>query len=1353
MSTVTNMTKGASPLKASKLQAFLSEPKNAEGQVATPGYQSGTTRLPGAIDPSTIALTEAINWCPLFFLFFSISLVPFVFFSISFAPLLLLLLGGYYSGNKVSWGLKLDYSPFIREFLRLPGFSVQPPQHPLSPQRALLCLTLAAIFASVVSRDPSISMTSAFACLLTSHTCFAFYVWALSQKDRNALIHALNGNIAASAAPVKDFKSSPIRALGGVRHLLTEAVVSMVSPYLSTAWTPTTFPSQAIDLSLNLTHSDREIIVTERTSAFTRHFPKTMAVTRNAEFFEEKLKSIFAYVYRPEAAYQHLKTCLYDRFFEPRIPSHRPLQQRYERLRRALAGDLDRDALMDADRVLALNRFLDTRGNRQVAAWEASQWTRWLGISQFLLSSDKGASWAECAFRLWSRYYACQWQQEEYRLGQLRPSRQGTPIALTHINATPVLGPNAPNPEAQLWEPEAQAGLADGRKLFVDAEEMSEPELIELLTCLVPTENEDRLFLEVTFPEVTRQNGGEGPVQVNPRETKNFLFNPLRYTFDNGVDEIFIHYGNQPLPDAAALNRIQQSIFAAPQKAHIAAVLRRLCVKHAAHEDVRLGLEAVMFRTTAFASGRMSGKRSNLGAHQYIAADGSNGLHLPRLRTGAAYFDVFREPAPLDDFTQHALALEPRAFIHSAALMCQARAVSLNWAAYATSLLGAQWASPPGQALNSFIRNHVDVWLRKYATESVNLWSGLHANAMATQFGFAPREETRATDDQTTLNWWGDYQAPYLSNPYLDLWMMQTIPSHQILPFYDEEAPATTTWEKGRPQPASDSQSFQAFVELGRDLSPFSGRTWMADGGMTRNAQFYVAQGDGADFRFEGTEPNVELVRWASQYVHQSPQLPAGTGITWMAPAGSPFADFILPGSMAALHMRRNRVYAWGARRTGENNQSIVNHRWYYNSLQRPFESLMVNYVHPVRIREDVKSLHDYSIIIWQSGNQFAGMTNVRYDVPDVAAGARFDPGSIPPMPNYDIPVSSSDPFRANVEGQTTTAAVNRITARSVQQPPLERIQAHLAQRENAVTPDLAYKAKYPTHVGQVPRLPVRDAVVTGEGIAVDSYPSDLHQVPHTRLEQIQAAMDTLMDEEEVIISEQAAQLQRSREGWAAQQRTAASERPQRRPRARYTQPSANTYVRPNQQVHTPAFTNAPPHSPVEPNDSAAPQVQSGFVKLGEEWSNGWDREFDAAPPSPAHHEDPGMDYDAIHDLAKHRPRTQPTAGARRNRQPAMHFGSVAARLPKNPRYASSATRADGDTTQKREAAHHDSFADASQHEQRPQPEKKQPDTFFPSSNPNAPTATLADGAFLDKRIQEAISQHHPARAAEQAEN
>lgn len=1036
-------------------------------------------------------------------------------------------------------------------------------------------------------------------------------------EAHNALMHALNGNIDA-ARPTGEQLAASIPELGGVRAVLTELPAASVSTSFNKSWAPALFPRQLTMINRNYS-GDSTLFKIVRESTFIRHFPKLKASPQLPETFTAAGNYVVAFKREVNAAFAHVRSCDFSRYFDIALPNLQPLQSRFEGLGPILNGALDSDSITAAERVLATNRFLDTRGNRQVVRWEAETWSRWLQLVNFNRATATTGSWLQTFYRLWARYLQAIIKAEYPVAPNCRvefnvhagPDSHGNSCDIVHINAILPPGPTPANPEDPMWTPAAQADLRSGYAQFIDAEGLSERELIEFISALAPLKESHVNTLTYHEPEVAHYESdtaaeaeasasaaskakGKAPatrkVVDSPAKATDLLTGAARYAFDNGVNTIFVHHGNKPLPDQATQDRIRDSVNGAPDLQAIASLILSLVTKYALGSYAETAFEAVLSRTVTFKSSRCRGTRPNVVADGWINADGHADLFLPRAITAHTYVDAFRMPVTPSAYINDVLALRHSELLNTAALYAQARATSLNWACFSISMVGAQWNAGIGTSNNQFIRNHTDVWLRRYNSDPLNLWSSVHANAMAHQYGFSTPAAVRATEAGLVVNWWLDHIAPYIVNPYMDLWMMECIPSFQLLPYHSESgnSPAPQ-WPADLPRPAGDYLTFQGDVQVARDRPPFTGRTWVADGGSTRNAQFYVAQGDGDVFRYEGTAPSLNLSYWSSQFYHQFPQAPTNLSVTWMGDLNGPFADFILPGSVPTLNMPNNRVYAWGVHLTGSGSErNAVARRWYELSLGAGDLSLMVNYLSPMRGKREIESLADYSQFIWEDGNSFAGITLVRSDIDDIAGAAYLDRLRVPPLPRSSDLSSLGDP--AQFHGG------NRITKSKpkTSETPLQRVRAYRAQMDAPAT--LEYRPKVPIFKEDVPPMDTYVAEVRPEGVQVDTF-TPLGGTTPDRLAQIEAKIAEVGRLQEAYLAEMTASLNMARQ---------ATSKGALQPRApsRFSAPQPRTMRSPRTtnavavRVQPAQGKNIKPHAPVAPNDSASAVAQHGVAQV-----------------------------------------------------------------------------------------------------------------------------------------------------------
>ncbi|ACY56322.1 hypothetical protein [Fusarium graminearum dsRNA mycovirus 3] len=882
------------------------------------------------------------------------------------------------------------------------------------------------------------------------------------------------------------YSSPAIPALGGIRGVLTQLVTGSKATGISNRWHPGHYPAKAISQRLNYRQVGTEIY-TERPNDYIRSFPDHISPPRLPEHFSDSLKSVIAGRTRDgnSPAAQAVPVD-FTRNWAPRPLNDRVLSARAEGLSGILQGiDYSKSSLRNADEALSINRYLDTRGAKIVPRWEGDQWNRWSGITSLFTVAARDRNYLSIAYRLLARhYYATLVADNDWFTPTVMD--ESTPITLTPLTAEiPPLQlpiPGQPpqvvgNPEAPLFTAAAFNGLRNGTKQFIDAEGLSLEELRELLAAIVPCD-------EANIPHVRYSRPADLVQEIKPGSSAyhRYFFGPTRYKYLNGVDEVFIHFGNNPAPTPAEMADLSAHVHAPPSAPAIMSVLRYLIMRHGASEDVDTAMELLIARIVMYHPNvGLRGLRNNVPQDRYINADGHYSFHLPRAKTASAYFDA--QFLPADDTTRlnEFLSFSSRELVNSGVLFAQARATALNWATAAYSMYGRQWTNSPGTETNTYVKMHVDTWLRKYAAEPLNVWASAHNNALAFLVDWALSSKALATEANVVVNWWSDFQAPYLTNPYHELWQCNMLPSHQLLPYHDVDNPATITWPDNCPLPISDAHSFANHldVELAKDFPAEAGRYWMGDGGSTANAQFFAATGLSSGFRFQGHHnAALALLRWRNRSLSQLPQAPAAQEPSWMGDLSTPFSDFLLPGSIATANISQNTAYSHAITAKAGTSQADQNHLarlWFNTARQLPRSSLAISYVSPYPERRELRTLQEYSIVVWENGqNAFSGMSLMpaNFSVQHMDA---FLPSKDLKLPAFSRPVA------ADISDSSKSARVTRSTPqpRARAANVLEKINAfRRADPVNrspdpdgieGVTASLSHEAKYPVEMSQLP--------------------------------------------------------------------------------------------------------------------------------------------------------------------------------------------------------------------------------------------------------------------------------------------
>lgn len=899
----------------------------------------------------------------------------------------------------------------------------------------------------------------------------------------------------AEPGATSSWYAPPVAQLGGAKPMLTQIPVTTKSNNFSTPWSARFWPTQAVEAACSWTQADNgESFGIERTSEFMRHFPKNLNVNRLPQFFTHTSFSEFFWRARPAADGLNIVDTTSNRPWTPYSVAGRLTSTLGSSLGPLLAGNVENEARSKAQQTLSAFRFLSTRGNRTIPHWEAEDTPRSLALANFLQRASRVQDYRTVAVRLWSRLLLRVAQdavsERERQVGGqpfVWQSATGANAQLTWLTATlpaPAAGPGAPppaNPEAPMWDDVSQDALLNGTKQFIDVLGLSRGEVVELVSAMDP-------MLQVNFPAWRHNNN-------------DYMSGLSRYVHTNDTTEIFLHTGNNDAAFSAADRAwIQQHVHAEPSIVNILSVMRQLIALHDCLDDFKFGFEVAINRFATFRSGHAKTLAGNAQHHYHFSGDGNVGLDLPRTYTPSAYYAVLLQPGVIDPEMLTIMQSTQKFFLNNACLLLHSQLVSLNWAAYSSSLYGRLWNNLPGQEPDPRIRNHIDSIRRTYALDPNNLWSAIANNALAHQYGYGVSPNVRMTTQGSLLNIFADFSTPWFANPYIDMWMIDFIPTFQILPYFDDiNHQSRVGMDINKPFPIQDDYTFDGRVKLSRERDFLNGLMWLNDGGFTRNAQFFAAQGDANSlFRFENGDPNISLRRWTAQLNYEFPNAPAAQPITWMGGRQSPFGDFILPGSILNFDVATGRTRAYGIATDNAAQLTAVRRRWIAQARGDDMSSLMVNYIHPMKEQRELLDLPDYSAIIWETDSAFSGISIVRHDLPNFEVDARF---------NDAIPLSSVSLNAAYSGDPMATRAPARVTraAKSTNVSPGSRV-ARILPRQSyrPVTPPndntLVYEAKGALTAQDVPPL-MRGAVdVSDQGITPvqrPPYPSRPVSPPH----------------------------------------------------------------------------------------------------------------------------------------------------------------------------------------------------------------------------------------------------------------
>lgn len=907
--------------------------------------------------------------------------------------------------------------------------------------------------------------------------------------------------------PAASGSTPPITALGGVREVPTSLIIPRLGDGYTRTWNTNIFATQMIieDIPWVLDANDDNVFFT-RESEFVYHFPDELQNPRLQRHFTDDAVFRWWFSVRDGTREGWVATN-YSRYFTP-VQSDRIVLEPFSAIGKMLSGDLSLDVLKEADSAAAFARAMGSRGQRLIPGWEAGITTRWQRFRDFGTRQRAIPQHLEFCYRLITRYILSRVTvQALTRLQRYTPEVGDTHAhadiifinAATIVPPPPAPGvPPAPpaNGEDAMWTPAAQQALLEGRAQFLDCEGMERSEIAQLIGCMDQTDRDN--------------------IPLLVRDDLDVLQLPLitRHIYPNDTTTIFIHTGNQPLPSAADQQWIRDNAHAYPDHTILGPLIRSLTMRHDLSEQITSAIDMAMYRTAGYKFSDCFGTDDNLRSDIVIDGSGNESIYLPRNNTGGDYFDVLFTPSPIEPDVEAFLTLQTKQLVHSSSLAIHTRAVAYNWAAKSASMVGDIWAAPAAGIRNDYVRNHATKWLRNYYSD-INIWSGLAANAHATQYGFCASPLTRRTEEGRLPNWWRTFVTPYIANHYLELWCMQVIPTFQVLPYFDgDSATSHVRWADGTPDQTESRVSFRANlnVRLAREFEAYPGHTWIGDGGSEYNAQFYAAQGNDGQFAYEGGLTKVGLCRWDGIYARQLPAAPQPGRVLTIGATGSPFSDFILPGSLASYQFTNDRIQNWAVQpntRRPLTNQEAA--RWWSASKGLSKVSLMVNYVPPIAEHIEIDSLADYSVVVWENQSGFAGLTYMNnYE----AFSNPVLPLSkvIPNQTAFSVPFDSAPkPYMQNQPARMTSGP--NVKTRNPHDNDSNIVEAF--NKRVAASGSLSYETKYPLYEDEL--QPMQTAQVSSDHSGLHFNPVPLGgATPKSRLDRIkelEAARDAEYEE------------------------------------------------------------------------------------------------------------------------------------------------------------------------------------------------------------------------------------------------
>lgn len=679
--------------------------------------------------------------------------------------------------------------------------------------------------------------------------------------------------------------------------------------------------------------------------------------------------------------------------------------------------------LRAAHNILQDKRFTAARGNRQVLGWDAQGDNRSNRLHALALRDAQGSSYYRMFFRLWCAYFSASIrdasQQDAWIPQLLSPQlSQANAVSLTdptldpngtrvpqRVTVTP-LSANIPaaqqnqavNPEAPLQEQASGADgniadLGNGAAHFIDAENLTSSEIRWLIWALAPADSRYQW-----------SHNGAGALANSRFISQYERFNEMNQANSAGAFKFFVHYGNRDLPTQDATNMdllgrapaggnvpndpANSPWSQVPDRVALESLISHMIRKHHAANDAFLALDLAIHHFSMWDNNKVCGGKGNLTPNA-VNAFGTRALQLPRDFTAPAYFDFARYPMSMDvhapdvkSFT----SLTPRHQLWTCFNACHATASSLNWPAFAFSMRGREWDihHGVGNAPNQFERSLVDGMTATLFNDEISQWQAYHQAAQYHMYGFSPSIVTTFSVGTSLINLWGTHMSPYLANPYHEMWMLQKIPEHMVLPIE-----GSVPYWPGEPEPLDTMTGVvRPFVRVARSTPLFTQRAYVQNGGMMANLTKLAA----VPLSFGGVNAPVwrsdrgaeeveredfDIETWVSPFQTERPADPASFPPTWMAPAGNVFGSFLLPGSVQNYSTARNRIHANGIR-SKTHAAAYLAQSWERMVHRKEQANVALKYIPPAGFRVELPPVNDYSLLVWNHpSGLYSGQTLV----------------------------------------------------------------------------------------------------------------------------------------------------------------------------------------------------------------------------------------------------------------------------------------------------------------------------------------------------------------------------------------
>lgn len=801
--------------------------------------------------------------------------------------------------------------------------------------------------------------------------------------------------------------------LGGAKRVVTEYLFGARSGSYDSFWGPEGLPRQVISTAVPFDF-ENGCFRTSRPTRLQRHFPTSA----------RRLKEEVDYhcpIYSLVPVRGELTVNAVERFFGLHPVSGIEMQARFSGFEQVWGGDYSRDALNKMQSTIAYNRFADTRGNRRVPNWESEAHERALRLHSLAIMDQRGQRYLNFMYKAWTIYFLDQYHSEFVRNHPTAEiiSGEAAPVAILPADLDirfgscimDVLRP-VDNPEQDFWDPVVLGELDSGERQFLDAEGLSNEAILAWVYL-------QYYGARSWLPRVRYEN-----VQYQ---------NPCGQFIGHQVRKLFIHWGNRR--PSLSVDEILGRDAASPRNTFLNQVVLRggviqqllFSIISLAHcgGDAQNALEMVMYRSAGFHIRSTPGRREN--ARQgTVSAFGSNTLYLPRDRSITAYIDALRHHMVVPGEIRTITSMPGREFIWWSLQPNFSLAASLNWATTAYSLNGAVWRryDNPGQRTPaSHLNAHVMALTDRLTDIELNPWAQAQGNACALMYGYRPRDTTFFSTGMFVEPLWQDYVCPYLVTCYADMWTLQLLPSHMMLPLPD----TIPLWPSNEPRPIAGLMDDVTSMRLCRDLEPLRGYNWVQDGGMTFSAQHLVAVGTPEGWRYQGQDPHVRGGVRAVPFMFEPNPVDIPFNIEWMGPMNSFFADFILPGSFKTYDFTTNRVRAFSIYSTindrtsaGARHQSRA---WYELGHEATLRSLAVTYISPFGISRQLEAINEYSLVALGDSNDgtymgFGTIANRDYAGISSFAGSSFigadGTGPAPPSTRFPAFLANHDPPATN---------------------------------------------------------------------------------------------------------------------------------------------------------------------------------------------------------------------------------------------------------------------------------------------------------------------------------------------------